>query len=108
MAFVSLSFLELIHSFNIRSEKSLFKFKLFGNLYLIGAFLIGAFLQLIVVLIPKISQIFNTTQLNAVQWMYVVIISLLPIVIIEGQKKINEIKIEKGYIKWDKMFFNRN
>lgn len=53
MAFISLSMLELVHSFNVRSEESLFKAGLFKNKYLIGAFLIGTILQVGVVVIPK-------------------------------------------------------
>ena len=34
MAFISLSMLELVHSFNVRSEESLFKAGLFKNKYL--------------------------------------------------------------------------
>lgn len=95
MAFVCLSFLELIHSFNIRSENSIFKAGLFKNKYLIGAISLGILLQLIVVVIPKVSKIFNTVLLNSTQWIYVFLISILPIVIMEGQKKINEIKFGK-------------
>lgn len=99
MAFVCLSFLELIHSFNIRSENSIFKIGLFKNCYLIGAVVLGILLQLIVVVIPKISKIFNTVTLNSTQWIYVSLISILPIVIMEGQKKINEIKFGKRIYK---------
>ena len=38
MAFVSLGLLELVHSFNIKSEESLFKTEIFENKYLIGSF----------------------------------------------------------------------
>ena len=95
MAFISLSMLELIHSFNVRSEESLFKTGLLKNKYLIGAFLIGAILQVGVVIIPKIADIFNVVPLNSKQWLYTAIISALPLLIVEIQKKINTIKIEK-------------
>ena len=64
MAFISLSMLELVHSFNVRSEESLFKAGLFKNKYLIGAFLIGTILQVGVVVIPKIADIFDVVLLN--------------------------------------------
>lgn len=95
MAFISLSMLELIHSFNVRSEESLLKTGLLKNKYLIGAFLIGAILQVGVVIIPKIADIFNVVPLNSKQWLYTAIISALPLLIVEIQKKINTIKIEK-------------
>lgn len=95
MAFISLSMLELIHSFNVRSEESLFKAGLLKNKYLIGAFLIGTILQVGVVIIPKIAGIFDVVPLNNKQWIYTAVISVLPLVIVEVQKKINTVKIGK-------------
>ena len=46
MAFISLGMLELIHSFNVKSEESIFKVGILENKYLIGAFLLGTVLQL--------------------------------------------------------------
>lgn len=99
MAFISLSMLELIHSFNMRSEESLFKAGLFKNKYLIGAFLIGTILQVGVVVIPKIADIFDVVLLNNKQWIYTAIISILPLVIVEIQKKINTIRFERPVYK---------
>lgn len=96
MAFISLSMLELVHSFNIRSEKSIFKIGALKNIYLIGAFILGTILQISVVLIPQIAHIFNVIPLNKEQWIYTIIISILPIFIMEGQKKINQIKFGKN------------
>ena len=99
MAFISLSMLELVHSFNVRSEESLFKAGLFKNKYLIGAFLIGTILQVGVVVIPKIADIFDVVLLNNIQWIYKAIISILPLVIVEIQKKINTIRFERPVYK---------
>lgn len=99
MAFVSLSMLELVHSLNIRSEKSIFKVGLFKNIYLIGAFIVGAILQISVVLIPSIAKIFDVVPLNKMQWIYTIGISILPIILVEIQKKINEMKFEKKAYK---------
>ncbi len=99
MAFISLSMLELVHSFNVRSEESLFKVGLFKNKYLIGAFLIGTILQVGVVVIPKIADIFDVVLLNNKQWIYTAIISILPLVIVEIQKKINTIRFERPVYK---------
>lgn len=99
MAFISLSMLELVHSFNVRSEESLFKAGLFKNKYLIGAFLIGTILQVGVVVIPKIADIFDVVLLNNKQWIYTAIISILPLVIVGIQKKINTIRFERPVYK---------
>ena len=86
MAFVSLGMLELIHSFNIKSEQSILKSEIFNNKYLIGAFILGAILQIGVVLVPKVADIFK----------------LVPF-IIEIQKKFNEIKFGKVIYNDSKM-----
>lgn len=95
MAFVSLSMLELTHSFNVRSEESILKIGVFKNIYLVGAFALGLILQVSVVIIPQIARIFDVVPLNKIQWIYTMLISISPIFILEIQKKINEIKFEK-------------
>ena len=45
MAFISLGMLEMVHSFNVKSDESIFKVGLFHNKYLVGAFIIGLILQ---------------------------------------------------------------
>ena len=103
MAFASLSFLELIHSFNIRTDESIFKVGIFKNLYLTGAVILGIIMQLIVIVIPQIANIFDVVLLNKEQWMYTIIISILPIFIMEGQKMINKAKAENNINnKWVK------
>ena len=95
MAFITLGLLELVHCFNIKSEESILKTNIFNNKYLIGSFALGVFVQIIVVIIPALANIFSLVQLNSTQWMYTILISLLPIPIMELQKKINEIKFGK-------------
>ena len=95
MAFVSLGLLELVHSFNIKSEESIFKTGIFENKYLILSFLAGSILQIIVVIVPFFAKIFNLIPLNSNQWIITILISLLPIVVIETQKKFNELKYGK-------------
>lgn len=110
MAFVSLGLLELVHSFNIKSEESIFKVGLFENKYLIGAFVLGAVLQVGVVIIPSVADIFKLVQLNSIQWIYTFGISILPLVIMELQKLFNkaDVKFERKtipikYLAKDKM-----
>lgn len=98
MAFVSLGLLELVHSFNIKSEESIFKIGLFENKYLIGAFIIGALLQVLVVIVPTFAKIFKLVPLNNIQWIYTVGVSLVPIAIMEVQKKLNEVKFGKKIV----------
>lgn len=86
MAFVSLGLIELVHSFNVKSNHSIIYSGININVYLIGAFILGAILQIGVVSIPEIADIFNSTILTAEQWKIVSIFSLLPLPIIETSK----------------------
>ena len=86
MAFMAIGLLELIHSFNVKSEKSLLKTGIFDNKYLVGSLSLGIFVQTVVILIPQIAEIFELTSLNSIQWMITIGISLLPIPVIELQK----------------------
>ena len=95
MAFVSLSMLELIHSFNIRSEESIFKIGLFTNKYLIGALILGSLLQVGVIAVPVLANIFDVVALNGTQWIYTILISISPLIIMELQKRLNDFKFGK-------------
>ena len=87
MAFMTIGLLELIHSFNIKSERSLFKTGIFDNKYLVGALVLGIFVQTVVVIIPPVADVFELTNLTMVQWLITIGISVLPIPVIELQKK---------------------
>lgn len=101
MAFVSLSMLELVHSFNVKSDESIFKVGILENKYLMGAFVLGTILQIGVVTI--VPNIFSCTELTLKQWLITLVISISPIVIMEMQKKINEIKFGKRIYQIEKL-----
>ncbi len=91
MTFIALSLLELFHSFNIRSDSSIFEIGLFKNKYLVLALIVGALLQIVVVTIPFIANLFEVVPLNPVQWAVTIIISISPIFIFEIKKKLSEL-----------------
>lgn len=100
MAFISLGLLELVHSFNIKSKESIFKIGILENKFLIGAFILGAILQIGVLFVPNLASIFKLTQLSKIQWIYTIAISISPILIMEIQKKFNEVKFGKTVYKY--------
>ena len=104
MAFVSLGLLELVHSFNIRTDESIFKTGLFQNKYLILAFLGGAFLQTIVVVVPQFAEVFKLTNLTLEQWLYTIGISFTPVILMEIQKIANQWKFGKVVRKESRVF----
>ena len=86
MAFVAMAMLELVHSFNVKSEESIFKVGILENKYLIGAFILGTLLQVVVVMVPAFASVFSLVSLTGTQWLYTLGISTLPVIIIEAQK----------------------
>lgn len=92
MAFLSIGFLELVHSINVKNEKSIFEAGLFENKYLIGSLVLGVFIQSIVVVVPAFASVFEVVPLNLTQWAITIAISILPIPIMELQKKLDNKK----------------
>lgn len=80
----------------ISEAKNLYlKFGIFSNKYLIGAFIIGVLMQILVVVIDPIAKVFKLVNLNEIQWIYTICISIVPLFIMELQKKFNEVKFGK-------------
>ena len=96
MAFISIGLLELVHSLNVKSEQSIFKNGLLKNKFLIGSFCLGIIVQLIVVIIPQLAEIFQLVPLNQTQWLITLIISILPIPIMELQKNFQIKSVSMG------------
>ncbi len=86
MAFAVLSLSQLFHSFNMRSEHSLTKIGFFSNIKLLLSFIICSFLQIIVISLKPLADVFKVVPLNAAQWSVVLVLSFMPIVVVELQK----------------------
>ncbi len=92
MTFAVLSLSQLVHSFNLRSEKSIFKTGIFGNLKLVGTFILGTIMQVTVISVPALSAIFKTSPLNMTQWIIVAALSIIPILVVEIEKFLTRTK----------------
>ncbi|MGC5814618.1 calcium-transporting P-type ATPase, PMR1-type [Clostridium perfringens] len=87
MAFVVLSVSQLFLSLSLRSNtKSAFSLGLFSNKYLVYSILLGIFLQVIIISISFIANIFKVTPLLLYDWIVVILVSLIPFVINEFLK----------------------
>ena len=87
MCFSTLSICQLVHAFNMRSHKSIFKIHILGNKFLVISLILGTALQIIAVqLFPKI---FKCSALNTMEWLVVIALSLIPIVLCEIEKRLN-------------------
>ncbi|MGN0812546.1 MAG: calcium-translocating P-type ATPase, PMCA-type [Candidatus Coproplasma sp.] len=89
MAFVSLCFIQLFHSFNLRSQRnSVLNKRFFANKYLDLSALLGIALTVAVVLIPGVNTVFRTAQLSGWEWLAAVGVSVAIIPLVELQKLI--------------------
>jgi Ca2+-transporting ATPase len=87
MTFLTMAFAQLVHSFNVRSlEHSLFKIGIGTNRSLVLAFMFSVAMQLAVIFIPFLRDVFETAFLRPSDWGVVLGLSLIPLVISEIKK----------------------
>ena len=89
MAFTVLSLSQIVHSFNVRSDESIFKTGFLGNMALVYSFILCAILQVSVISVPFLSVIFKTVNLNFLQWTIVLALSASPLLLVEAEKIAN-------------------
>ncbi|MBR5773391.1 MAG: HAD-IC family P-type ATPase, partial [Clostridia bacterium] len=90
MAFSVLGISQLVHAFNMRSERSLFRIGIFSNKKMVQSFLICLALQISVVTIPFLTSIFKTSPLSSAQWLTVILLSLVPLIAVEIEKALTK------------------
>ena len=89
MAFATLTFCQLFHAFDVRSEdQSIFKLGILSNPAMNKAFLVGMVLQLAVLLVPPLMGVFEVCALTAPEWAVVLGLSILPVIICEIEKAV--------------------
>lgn len=89
MAFVTISFSELFRAFTARSERyPIVKIGILSNRLMNYAILTSLALLLIVVYVPFMQPIFNTTALAWAQWQYILPLIIIPSLVAEMSKPI--------------------
>ena len=87
MAFATLTFSQLFHAFDVRSETTpLFRLGVLSNKAMNKAFLAGAALQAAVLLAPPLQGAFSVVPLALEQWGMVLGLALTPLVVCEAAK----------------------
>jgi Ca2+-transporting ATPase len=87
MAFVTLSFSELLRAFTARSERyPIIKIGIFSNRNMNLAVISSLFLLLAVVYTPFLATIFNTVPLGWEQWQYILPLLIVPALAAEATK----------------------
>ena len=89
MAFATLTFSQLFHAFDVRSEEtSLFRLGVFSNGAMNKAFVVGLALQLAVLLLPPLQSAFSVVSLDRTCWLTVLGLALTPLVVCEVEKAV--------------------
>lgn len=86
MGFAVLSLSQVVHTFNMRSERSLFDPGLAPNRKLVPAALVCAAMQAAVIVVRPLGAVFRTCTLTGAQWLAVAAFSLVPLVVAELEK----------------------
>ena len=92
MAFIILSLTQIFHSFNMRSSHSLFRIGILSNKVLFLAVLTSFTMVAAVVFIPPFATIFGLAQLETPMYVLALLLSLVPIPVIEVAKLIGLIR----------------
>jgi len=88
MVFALISFMQLFHSVNCKSSKSIFDIKLFNNKTFNISFVATLVLNTLVFTLPLFREVFNISPLNLSQWLIIIIASVSIIPLIEIVKLI--------------------
>ena len=86
MAFIVSSLSQVVHSINLRSEKSIFKINFFSNMKMVFSFLLCIVLQVSVVSIKAFSSIFKATNLPFNAWAIALLLAVSPLLLVEIEK----------------------
>lgn len=97
MAFATLTFSQLFHAFDVRSEsQSLFRLGISSNPAMNKAFLVGMALQLSVLLFPPLMDLFQVCPLSPLEWGCVLSLAVLPIAFCEIEKSFRRLSKSSG------------
>ena len=95
MAFIVLTFSQLFYSLSMRnSKKTIFEVGFFGNMFLIISIIISIILQVLLISISPIAEMFKVTALDPSHWGMVIGLSLIPFAINEIIKVVTRGKSE--------------
>ena len=92
MAFSTLTFARLLHGFNCRSQHSIFKIGFKNNWYSLAAFAVGTLLLALILFVPTLHSLFAVTPLTGKQLFWIIGLAVMPTVLIQIVKVVNENK----------------
>jgi Ca2+-transporting ATPase len=87
VAFTTLVLAQLIHVFDCRAEGGIFSRNPFSNPFLVGAVFSSLVLLVIVIYVESLQPVFHTTYLSLTDWLFILILSVLPTITFGSIKK---------------------
>ncbi len=94
MAFAVMAFSQIVHAFNTRSSHSVVAAGIISNKAMIIAAALSIALMLAVMLIPGVAAVFGLVALSGGAWAGIVLLSLVPLAVVEIYKAVAHIKNE--------------
>ena len=96
MAFFVLAISQMLHAFNQRSNSdSIFTKGNGHNYFLLGALLLSSLILSCIEFIPRLRNLFQLSSLTGFEWSFVLILSIIPILLVEF------VKLFKRIFKWN-------
>jgi Ca2+-transporting ATPase len=92
LAFMTLGLSQVLHSLNMRSNKSIFKIGIFSNKALTKALFASLTLMLMVLFVPPIATVFGLTTLPASLYGLGISLAIVPIIVLEIAKMLKLVK----------------
>lgn len=92
MAFLVLSLTQIVHAFNMRSDRSLLHIGWKTNKWLVRSALVSISLTLLLVIIPPVALVFGFSALSPVMYLYVLLLAIIPVPVLELAKKLKLIR----------------
>lgn len=95
MAFLTLSSTQLFHSYNVKSNNTIFSRSTFDNKFLNLSFVIGFILQLLVIYIPGVNTIFKFTYLSLGEALIAIGLAFIMVIVMEITKIVEKLENSK-------------
>lgn len=97
MSFLILGWSSILHVFNVRSRKSIFKVSLKTNMPMVYSAAAMIVVFALIVLIPGLGNVFGIAAIGANHWLIAIALSILPVIVAEIGKYIDNKGIGQRY-----------
>lgn len=83
VAFLVLAYSSIIHVFNVRSDRSIFKVKLESNKSLFEMAILAIVITTVIAILPITQELFSLVRISFNHWLLAIVLSIIPVAINE-------------------------